>query len=409
MKKLFIYWFVVLALIGCAQQIDFTEQSKTADAEKPTLKQRKTRAGEIEDTHTYEMIKVGNTNLCLMDDSLYLLADDILLSREQLALLQKAPEAYSKTQKAAVTNEFIKYWPSGIVYYDIANDFIQRNLVREAISHYHEKTGLKFVLRTYQRNYIEFVNIPGDVSFSYIGMINGRQEIKIGELVRSMGTFVHEIGHAVGMEHEHCRQDRDSHINVHLNNLIDQKWTYAFDIRNTTLDIGNFDFSSVMIYYSGAFAIPGTYTITKKYGGYISGNNVLSEGDIYALKVIYKPTITSMYVKLVTTLREEDSYYYSSNTGDVDWCDVYGNHLEFYSDRDFTNRIYTSDAIRQVNIDYCESRDYYGPVDKNTHTLFVAPGTYEYGLGPTMQREATDYGNRIRYYYSDYSNPQIIR
>ena len=51
-------------------------------------------------------------------------------------------------------------------------------------------------------------------------MAGGRQEVNldVNGCIR-LGTAIHEILHAVGMNHEHQRYDRDSYIWVYYENV----------------------------------------------------------------------------------------------------------------------------------------------------------------------------------------------
>ncbi|GIZ14934.1 M12 family metallopeptidase [Capnocytophaga catalasegens] len=85
-------------------------------------------------------------------------------------------------------------------------------------------------------------------------MKGGRQEINLSTRAWSKGVIIHEICHALGLYHEQCRADRDNYINVNLSELklpndICQFRTYK-ELRQKGLDIGEFDFNSIMLYGS---------------------------------------------------------------------------------------------------------------------------------------------------------------
>ncbi len=169
-----------------------------------------TRTSISDDGHTYEVVTVGKTDLVLMDGTTYLLSDDIILSPGQVEFLRQEglPQETISATRAAVSTKFVEYWPNGTIYYTIANNFLQPERVNNTIEHYHDNTGIRFVPRTNQRNYIEFVNVSGTTSWSYIGMIGEKQQIQISA-GGTMGTVLHEVGHALGMYHEHERTDRN--------------------------------------------------------------------------------------------------------------------------------------------------------------------------------------------------------
>ena len=77
-------------------------------------------------------------------------------------------------------------------------------------------------------------------------MIGGAQEMNIVNWTQKY-IIAHEIGHALGLIHEHCRNDRDQYVTILLEN-IDAGDENNFDIEVASVPYGAYDFDSVMHY-----------------------------------------------------------------------------------------------------------------------------------------------------------------
>ena len=92
-------------------------------------------------------------------------------------------------------------------------------------------------------NYIYVQN--GSGNNSYVGMIGGRQVMNIFSWTYKY-AIAHEIGHALGLIHEHQRSGRDSYVTINYS-YIQNGYEYAFAIVGST-NYGTYDFDSVMHY-----------------------------------------------------------------------------------------------------------------------------------------------------------------
>lgn len=180
-------------------------------------------------------------------------------------------------------------WPDGIVAYTINDRLPDQERISGAIAHWEKYTSLRFVERTeanksQYRNYIEFR--PSTGCSSYVGMQGGMQPINLARGC-SLGNTIHEIGHAVGLWHEQSRNDRDEFVDIRYENII-SVYAFNFDKRpNDGVDIGPYDYGSIMHYPKWAFSKNGKDTIVP-YGDYeIGQRDGLSEGDIAAIELLY--------------------------------------------------------------------------------------------------------------------------
>ncbi|KAF8792952.1 Astacin-like metalloprotease toxin 1 [Argiope bruennichi] len=132
-----------------------------------------------------------------------------------------------------------------------------KDLIKDAIEQYHQNTCIKFKIRTNEPDYVNIFAGRGCYSTS-IGKkkYGGRQDVSLGLGCGFIGTVVHELGHAIGLSHEHSRSDRDLHITVYKNN-IDPNRIGQFNITDPKIEFKTtrYNCESIMHYGEYAFSI----------------------------------------------------------------------------------------------------------------------------------------------------------
>ena len=95
----------------------------------------------------------------------------------------------------------------------------RRESIQKALSEWQSATAISFVPRSHQENYMHFVMSEGIGSCSaFMGMPRGKGDIRIGEACTYTG-LLHEIGHALGLLHEHTHPARDRYVTVFDENI----------------------------------------------------------------------------------------------------------------------------------------------------------------------------------------------
>lgn len=192
----------------------------------------------------------------------------------------------------------------------------QKKAIKEALRHWEAKTNVRFYNATgkpttdptygFNYPYVEFVRHLS-VNNSYVGRIGGRQVINIANFSKSV--IVHEIGHAVGLFHEHNHPRRDDYINVNFKNI--KKGRHNWEkVKTNYYALGGVDFNSVMLYdsyilhpdYVHNVGIP---VMTKKDGSTFNRGVELSDMDRSWANTFYLP-----YIARSDTYRELDDTIY---------------------------------------------------------------------------------------------------
>ncbi len=210
-------------------------------------------------------------------------------------------------------------WPNKTVYFEIVDegtvypgDPTLRSVVLNAIGEIERRTNLDFVYATSGPR-IRYRKAPeGDGCYAErIGHNQDGSRRSIAEVwleawgpdrygCYARGTAIHETMHALGFYHEQTRDDRSDYVRILWDNIKpDKKPNFENPDRvlNFNVDIGPYDFSSVMHYPCTAFAKrSGLRTLEPKDPGIscdgIGQRNGMSDGDVLGVLSIYDPNLT---------------------------------------------------------------------------------------------------------------------
>ena len=220
--KLFWLFVSILLLAACNQatQPSITSTSTTNDAllvpEYAPSEPGEIRSVEINgETFTYRVV-----------DGLVVVEGDMILGtvEEVEAKIEEVRNGSLLAQSFGATDWFgnYKYWPDGKIYYAYETNLSsqQRADLDRAIERWRDTTMLRFYSRgTGPRIVFRRATDSGDCS-SEVGY-PGAEGITFTNLGTRCGypETLHEIGHAVALNHEHTRCDRDKYIVVYTSRM----------------------------------------------------------------------------------------------------------------------------------------------------------------------------------------------
>lgn len=179
-------------------------------------------------------------------------------------------------------------WPNAVVRYSIDPDLPDQARVFSAMQTWRSEAGVVFEeANSSSENQIVFV--PGDGCSSYVGMVGGPQPLTLSEDCK-VGNVIHEIGHALGLQHEQARVDRAEYVVVFSQNILPGREGNFEPDPTTYEEVGPYCYDSIMHYSAYAFSRDPANLVTIETvppGQPIGQRSYLAPCDLETFSAIY--------------------------------------------------------------------------------------------------------------------------
>ncbi|XP_005461560.1 high choriolytic enzyme 1 isoform X1 [Oreochromis niloticus] len=177
-------------------------------------------------------------------------------------------------------------WPDATIPYIITDELVSRGAeIKAAFKMISDVACIRFKKRDTESNYLNLVTGNGCASF--VGCQGGAQQLFFASMC-TVGNLCHELLHALGLYHEHTREDRDKYVTVNWQNIVAGKEN-NFKVKHGNTQNLPYDLTSIMHYGRDFFSTNGNPTVLPKQRGVEIGQRThLSQLDIERLNKLYR-------------------------------------------------------------------------------------------------------------------------
>ena len=190
-------------------------------------------------------------------------------------------------------NPIVK-WEDGDIPYYYSGEFSDEDImiVEQAMKQWENSCGVMFHEVLPRSNAYEIIRVNNSNEWaSSIGENNVFNHMYYGDGSGELGHVLHELGHCLGLIHEHQRPDRDSYVTIAWDNIWPE-YEHNFEMRDNPLIQESdfpYDYNSIMHYHPTGFSINGEETIIPNPPYTIQRTDALTEYDKTKARAIYGP------------------------------------------------------------------------------------------------------------------------
>jgi len=117
------------------------------------------------------------------------------------------------------------HWPNARVPYHLESGFndTERKQIASAFLFFERNTCIRWVRKQDNESDWVFITRSRKGCFSGVGFsgVSGESHLNLGEGCFSLLTIIHEMMHRIGFIHEQSRPDRDLHVEIVEENIIE--------------------------------------------------------------------------------------------------------------------------------------------------------------------------------------------
>ena len=263
------------------------------------------------------MIKTGSSQIPIFTEKDLIKLPNTIQQGENHLIIDDMIFLIDRTNKTTGAFQQIKTWIDRRVYYtfDGSVSLDMKNIMTYAFDEWEKYTFIRFIPREMEENYIQI--IESNRNSSYVGMTGGRQDLTMASY--HTGIAIHELGHALGLIHEHQRNDRDLYVKIFLEHVEDGH-QQNFTFKPVSFYYSAYDFLSIMHYRRYAFSA-GKFNTIEPQPEYMKFIDLMGQRDSLTAKDIL--TINNLYNQIPAIFSPENGQKNISKNGtELKWSNV---------------------------------------------------------------------------------------